>query len=123
MTPELKAAAERVRRTINEDTVRIYETRAKPSWHKGDWNRAEQLDWAQEKYNNDCEQIARAFLAEHPADEDEPVKMEELCRAARECDIQLIVIQDGTVDVWGTVHPKTRGQLRALLKGLGHGEA
>lgn len=79
MTPEQKAAAERLRRTIaNEDTVKVYETRAKPSWHKGDWGRAEQLDWAQEKYNNDCELLARAYLAEHPADDDEPPSMVEL---------------------------------------------
>lgn len=97
MTPELKAAAERVRSV------------AVVGQHSADMR----------IHLADLYALATAFLAEHPADDDEPVTLEELRRAARECDIQLIVIQDGTVDVWGTVRPKTRGQLRALLKGLG----
>ncbi len=122
MTPDQELAADRVRRTIaNENTIAIYNTHAKPSWHKGEWGRADQLDWAQEKYNNDCEQLARAFLADHPADEDEPVTLADLESAGLHEPEFPAIERDGKLFGWvcGYVEIKTRRRLRALLEGLG----
>lgn len=71
------------------------------------------------EFLRDLGALVSAYLAEHPADDEEPVTLEELKAAAQACDVQLTVFEDGTVEVYGTVKPEPRGQLRALLKGLG----
>lgn len=108
MTPELKAAAERVRRISNGEFFdAVYGRNLSDLGQREFWMR-------------DRELLADAYLAEHPADDDEPVDLDWLEEQLHDSDFT--VSQIGWkffVQFEGRIEIKTRGQLRALLKGLG----
>lgn len=104
MTPEQRAAAERVRRVLaGEDGVKVYGC----------------ADWLT-FFRAEKGMCLRAYLAEHPADDDEPATYE----WAREQSPHIgrtdgkPVLYLGALSGVG-IEIKTRGQLRTLLKGLG----
>lgn len=109
MTPELKAAAERVRRI---DAGESYDAVYGPG--------------RREFWKADCLTLCEAYLAEHLADDDEPATLDFMESVVPEDGrvtigmrgaVGHVYIDDGCVD--DGVEIKTRGQLRDLLKGLG----
>ena len=105
MTPDQRSAAERVRRVRNGETIyAVYNQDVD----------AHALHW------RDLGRVADAYLAEHPADDDEPPSAAELDELFRD-PLFPPVARDGKrfAFVQAYVEIQTRGQLRALVKGLG----
>lgn len=119
MTPEQKAAAERLRVSLKKRHVKF---QSSPRTYLGD-----------------MELIVIAYLAQHPADDDEPID-EEFLRSVGFVDIDKNTLQfdrDLPVDVWHggvmaeaewsvggeriphELMPSTRGDLRRLASALG----
>lgn len=116
MSDKVRKAAERLRRTRGSDYVTL-------KLVYGD--NGEQLQ-------QDMMEIADAYLAEHPADDDEPITNEWLTSFGRHFEFnghELAINSDGGVELWthwggesvviDLCDVATRGDVRRLLRGLG----
>lgn len=75
---ELEAARERLR-AINaqeQDPIDVYDLRNPPPNHRGKWGRWEMREALEHGQQDDCETLADAYLAEHPADDGELITEE-----------------------------------------------